>query len=870
MNKRLRLIPQLQCWRVHSRVLVLTLLAMMLLATLALGCGWSFFSEHSVRFNFHSDAREFYRLPPLPDLLDPKTGQWKLLYDDLPWVSDEARQAEEANQAQQLDAAWQQAETDEQHGSLVKTQASLRSFLAAATKQSAINEQRQYRINSAQDRLDALSSLKQRARDSDVREYLARRRAFDKATDETLRSALAPHPPLTSSLSFFAPTHILAPIKTAPDKPLSEIQGTLPTKVTEATYSDTLETVLAAKAPRSLQDNYAYLKAALLYRLERFEEAKTAFQDVARKYPGSERHEAALYMATVAAMKHHNQNVGPGCGEGIGNTEADRTARRTDCQNRTWQVALLAMNQLLHTYPHGKFTYATYENRAYWLRRGGELALGAADYYRMLGHPSDVRVRLKGKEALRLLGQDFGTDAILNQLEAELANDPQAALAYAYHRIYNHAVDYSYAVPYHYRSDNYDEQQKENESVRQSLEKGQHELQRITVFATAMMRRYPNAGINGAFVLRVAQAQIELQNFREALPLASKASHLTNGDGRAEALWIRGSAEHKLKNHPAARATFTQLVREFPQSHLTEGARRLLAMVAEDAGDLDGALEQYLALKYQYDVAYFLDVLLTPEQLASFIARHPQMEERDVFVYSLGLRYLRNGQWKQAQAQFTKLSTVNCKIGDSWWPSSRKTSNPKWSELPAENKGKVCAEWVLSDLKTTNDLSRLEQQIADAQGDEAKAEAMYQFASYQFENSQLLFYNPAIWGGARYSLLCDFDEVGNYRVPNEAKILYEYMQSHENLSHAIPTYLELARLYPNTRAAKDGLYTAVVAHRRLSNYNNYWRRLYQNGLQAGERLVTFREIRSLYPKYQLPRAEHGWEPMTRTVNGGPG
>ena len=730
----------------------------------------------------------------------------------------------------------------------------------------------------AQDRLDAITALRQGARERDIRDYLSLRREFDNAMESSLRIANVVRPSLTSALSFIPPTPSVLLIEDSQTQSpiVTEVQSAVPTNVQESLYRDTLDKVTAAKPPRSLQDNYAYLQAALLYRLERFDEAKAAFQEVARKYPASERREATMYMTSVAAIKFLNQNLIPGCGADIGNGEDDRTLRRETCQGEFWQAALLAMNQLLHDYPHGKFTYATLENRAYLLRRGGELALGAADYYRMLGHPSDVRVRLRAKEALRLLGEDFGTDAILSQIEKELANEPQAALTYAYHRIYNHAVDTSYLQVEErcsHCNDSEDWQSFEKQRGQDTARKnaGLTELHRVASFATTMMRHYPNAGISGAFVLRVAQAQIELQNFREALSLATKAlSFNRSGDLRAEALWIKGSAEHRLKDFKAARSSFTRLVNEFPKSHLTEGARRLLAMVAEDAGDLEEALEQYIALNYDYDVAYFLDVLLTPEQLAKFIARHPNLEDHDLFVYSLGLRHLRNGQWEKARTEFTKIQTFNCKIGDYWLPGNSKPSNPKWGERPATASGKICAERVLSDIKTTNDLERLEQQISLAQGDEAKAEAMYQFASYQFESSQLLFYNPAIWGGARTSLLCDLDESGNYRAPNEAKVLYEYMQSHENLSHTIPTYLELARRYPNTRAAKDGLYTAAVAHRRLLNYNSYWRRLYQNGLHAGEQLVTFREIRSLYPKYQMPRAEQGWEPMTRTVNGGPG
>jgi TolA-binding protein len=722
-----------------------------------------------------------------------------------------------------------------------------------------------------------MTALRQGAREREMRDYLSLRREFDNVMESSLRIANVVRPSLTSALSFFTPL-ASAPLIEASQthSPIvTEVQSAVPTDVQESLYRDTLDKVIAAKPPRSLQDNYAYLQAALLYRLERFDEAKAAFQEVAKKYPNSERREAAMYMTSVAALKILNQNLIPDCGAGIGNSEEDRTFRRENCQSEFWQAALLAMNQLLHAYPHGKFTSATYENRAYLLRRGGELALGAADYYRMLGHPSDVRVRLKAKEALRLLGEDVGTDAILNEIEAELADEPQAALAYAYHRIYNHAVDATY-LELAKRCDYCDGDKANNYySEWETANRKRHaaalrELERVAHFATTMMQRYPRSNYSGGFVLRVAQAQIELQNFREALPLATKALSLNlSGDMRAEALWIKGSAEHKLKDFKSARTSFTRLVNEFPKSHLIEGARRLLAMAAEDAGDWEAALGHYIALRYYDDIAYFIDVLLTPEQLAKFIERHPKLEKRDVYMYSLGLRYLRNGQWERARAIFSSIQPAKCDI-TRYWSGSGEPRHAKWDYSSLEATTGVCSEWLLSDIKTANDLERLERQIEMAQGDEAKAEAMYQFASYQFEGSQLLFYNPAIWGGQRHYLLSALDRENNYRSPNEAKILYDYMQTHENLARAIPTYQELARLYPNTRAAKDGLYTAAVAHRRLQDYFEYWRKLYELGLHAGERRVTFREIRSLYPNYQMPRAEQGWEPMTRTVNGGPG
>lgn len=83
---------------------------------------------------------------------------------------------------------------------------------------------------------------------------------------------------------------------------------------------------------------------------------------------------------------------------------------------------------------------------------------------------------------------------------------------------------------------------------------------------------------------------------------------------------------------------------------MTKGARILLALVAEDTGDLDGALEQYLLLDYKEDAAYFIDVLMSPEQLAAFIASHPQAAQLNELNYALGVRYLRSGRYAESLA----------------------------------------------------------------------------------------------------------------------------------------------------------------------------------------------------------------------------
>ena len=155
-----------------------------------------------------------------------------------------------------------------------------------------------------------------------------------------------------------------------------------------------------------------------------------------------------------------------------------------------------------------------------------------------------------------------------------------------------------------------------------------------------------------------------------------------------------------------------------------------------------------------------------------------------------------------------------------------------------------------------------------AEGDEAKAEALYQLASYQYQASSLLFYNPLASPG--YWNLSLLASEGKYRVVNESQMLFESTQEHERLARALDIYLDVVNRFPRTRAARDALYTAAVCHERLSDYNPYWREIYENGLHAGQRMVTYQDVKAAYPNYQFPRGTSGWQPSTRTVNGGPG
>ncbi|HEU4594289.1 MAG TPA: hypothetical protein VFS10_03895, partial [Pyrinomonadaceae bacterium] len=436
---------------------------------------------------------------------------------------------------------------------------------------------------------------------------------------------------------------------------------------------------------------------------------------------------------------------------------------------------------------------------------------------------------------------------------------------------YRHYKDES---GYGYSDDYYAWEERERARLRREAEK--KALARVASFATRMMRRHPRAETGGGFALRVAQVQLELGDAQAAQELARRAlSSGVAGDERASALWVKGAAEQRLRDYAASRRTLEALVKEFPAGDLTEGARRLLAVTAEDAGDLDAALEQYLALEYAPDVAYFVDVLMTPAQLEDFVACRPDIPQRDMLYYSLGVRHLRAHDFGAARAAYSRVRPDAPGLRPRWyaddgctdeWPSNlRPCSDPK--SPGTEELGVVLTRWVMRDLKTLEELERLEQQVERADGEEAKAEALYQLAGYYYESSELTFYNPAAWRGIRGGSFMYDQEL---RAPGEALLMRRYMEEHEPLVRALKIYLEVARLYPQARAARDSLYTAAVINERLAGFQWYWPEQYKQGFHPGERLVTYADVRREYPRYQLPRGTNGWEPRTRTVNGGPG
>jgi TolA-binding protein len=641
------------------------------------------------------------------------------------------------------------------------------------------------------------------------------------------------------------------------------------------------EAVSLAEADVNLKDNIAYLKAAGLYRDDELEDAADAFSALARKFPHSEKREVALFMAALAIMKTSLAYTPTGGDEAHLHEEGG--TRHEVTIDDAWRAALAGFKRVMAEYPRGRYFNDARGWIAYLMLRKDDRAAALVEYYRMLSDQRDESARW---EAVRSLGmvRHHATDEELSRVEEQLADEPQVALTYAYHSIFNYSVDPGLAYPsWETVNDAYGTYDSDA-TIRRRDEKiyawkknraaiGRQTTEHVLAFSRRLMDRYPKLAVGGVFALRIAEASLQLGNNDDAVRFAQRAlqSGLQNNE-RAQTLWTIGVAEHRLQHFASARKNLEMLIRDYPKSDLITGARRLLAMAAEDSGDIDAALEQYIALDYTLDVAYFVDTLMTIEQLAKFIERHPNLPEKNELTYSLGLRYLRANLWNDARATFAKVQAVKSPDTSVFgcYGADNTCLDPKEPRSDFESKPVITNELLMLDIQTANDLERLEHEVSRAADNESTAEALYQLASYQYEATNLLFYNPVLWTGNRYWNLSYFALEGRYRAPNESQRLFAYMQEHETYARALKIYLEIVDRYPHTRAARDAFYTAAVCHERLSGFNPYWRDIYDSGLHAGARMVTYTDVKAAYPNYQFPRGTYGWQPSTRTVNDGPG
>ena len=532
---------QNRIFRSSTRTLTRVLLITAALAATALGCAWVG-TPDSVRFNSYQSERDMGRLPPLPTLGDGSNtlrASWQM--ED---SSGEDPYSLGEKQSRAVDGFWDRAEAFEKEGNLKGEGDRLLEYLKRTNIARDVwfnPTNREYRRNGAVDKLDALTALAHGSPASRVQAYLAARTLHDQ------------------------------------DKPWEEVERALGPAASDA----------------NLKDNVAYLKAAGLYRDDEFEQAAQAFSALARRYPRSEKREAALFMAAVAIMKTSLAYT-PTSGDEA-HLHEDEVEKRHEVEiDDAWHAALAGFKRMMAEYPHGRYFNDARGWIAYLMLRKNDRGEALVEYYRLLSDQNDENARIEAACSLEMV-RHHATEEDLDRVEAKLADEPQVALTYAYHSLFNYSIDPgSSYVEFESINDangTYDPEasvrlnkRKERALAATRAAKGRETVQRVLAFSLRLMQRYPRLGIGGGFALRAAQASVELGNNEDAVRFAQRALQSGTQNERAQTLWTIGVAEHRLRHFAPARKSLETLIHDYPKSDLTDGARRLLAMVAEDSG----------------------------------------------------------------------------------------------------------------------------------------------------------------------------------------------------------------------------------------------------------------------------------------------
>ncbi|HRK21841.1 MAG TPA: hypothetical protein PLX06_08535, partial [Fimbriimonadaceae bacterium] len=175
------------------------------------------------------------------------------------------------------------------------------------------------------------------------------------------------------------------------------------------------------------------------------------------------------------------------------------------------------------------------------------------------------------------------------------------------------------------------------------------ELARV---AARWSNRHPNHPRSSRVLARVAEVHY-LQN---GLPEARAAAETVlkretrSDEGLALAHYILGSIDRRRNRLSSSQRHYETIVNRYAKTYLGPGAREALAVVHERRGNLGGALDQYFALGYKYDVAYMLDARMTTRQIADYLAHRPRHHRRELIAYSLGVRYVREGNYPAARS----------------------------------------------------------------------------------------------------------------------------------------------------------------------------------------------------------------------------
>lgn len=381
---------------------------------------------------------------------------------------------------------------------------------------------------------------------------------------------------------------------------------------------------------------------------------------------------------------------------------------------------------------------------------------------------------------------------------------------------------------------------------------------KLASFATDALRRLSRAP--AGVLANVAQINYNSGRYRSAHTLAQRA---LRARGAAETIhrarYCLAASAARLGRPREAISGYRALLAARPARYLAQSAAEHLALLEERYGDPLKALAIYRELNYDLDIAFLADARLSTAQLERFISTLPAFTKtkprleyhhgsglslarsRNVFIYALGMRYLRKGDFARAASTFKRLSKQE-RLDFGLSKAEAKQLSERWWSPDDLPKGRdpldtVTALWAL-------------RKKADRSRGNARAQALYEMAAYQYKNRNLLYYSVSLWKGQRAWSIEEYwnDEVNN---DQDEAALIRHCYEHEALRHAAELCREIVRTYPKSPVLPKALYTGALASERLGNMNGWWRERKLPLLRTA--LAYFARLEREFPKDPLAK-----------------
>lgn len=589
------------------------------------------------------------------------------------------------------------------------------------------------------------------------------------------------------------------------------------------TAQSDFETVSKSADAGLVQEHARYQLASLAYSFEDLPHAITLYQHFVHDFPHSEWCESALIMiARCCILPQVKENL-----------------RLVEGQQ--------ALDTLLKTYPKTRFYRSALGLRArvHYLKRRYREALWC---YYTLDDPESVEIVSKvlpeaqqGEQRVRLLEtylrrladrhyEDIPTLTAITRLRKALSPSDADRFASDLQRQPVLLAPYIYFRLYHCANTDSD-------------------LKHLASFADSATAHHHQDQLPPVVRVRLAEIDYCRKQYAPAIDWAGKA--LAANPTYDRALYVRAASQAKRRRYHAAIADLHALLAHSVNPPLRHGAREELAVVCEASGDLAGALDQYFALDYTDDIAYLLDIKMTPVQIEAYL-RHAGDEQESMpedtesgkparsfaytrhqmLAYTLGIRYLREEKWSQAALWLQRIPR-NVR---AQFDHGRHTFESKASP---------------DALTAVKELRHLQAAIAKAHHGSERAAAQYRYASYYYTHGNLLLYNPILWNGGRnYSFSFFWNQTMD--TPQSIAMVRSYMYQHEVYYRARELCLRIVRRYPKSPTAPLALYRAACASRKLANFNGWWRdetnHIHNNWDEASH---LMQEVARRYPHHAL-------------------